>query len=183
MLIHVQKHERQRHSDPPFLTECAGIRRTGPLRPASRDLSDDARSGNANHNTARPGRTGTATLSSTYDRRAVSRQNLLFTMEQNRQTSQRPRPQTFISTRMTSSPGPLSKTLNSTPQQRQFGGAERDRTADPLLAKQVLSQLSYSPVKLRVSTERVSGPVNQSWWARVDSNYRPHAYQACALTT
>jgi hypothetical protein len=27
-----------------------------------------------------------------------------------------------------------------------FGGAERDRTADPLLAKQVLSQLSYSPI-------------------------------------
>ena len=27
----------------------------------------------------------------------------------------------------------------------QVGGAERDRTADPLLAKQVLSQLSYSP--------------------------------------
>ena len=28
------------------------------------------------------------------------------------------------------------------------GGAERDRTADPLLAKQVLSQLSYSPIQL-----------------------------------
>ena len=28
------------------------------------------------------------------------------------------------------------------------GGAERDRTADPLLAKQVLSQLSYSPISL-----------------------------------
>jgi hypothetical protein len=27
-----------------------------------------------------------------------------------------------------------------------FGGAERDRTVDPLLAKQVLSQLSYSPI-------------------------------------
>ena len=27
-----------------------------------------------------------------------------------------------------------------------IGGAERDRTADPLLAKQVLSQLSYSPL-------------------------------------
>ncbi len=27
------------------------------------------------------------------------------------------------------------------------GGATRDRTADPLLAKQVLSQLSYSPVR------------------------------------
>ena len=27
-----------------------------------------------------------------------------------------------------------------------YGGAERDRTVDPLLAKQVLSQLSYSPL-------------------------------------
>ena len=27
-----------------------------------------------------------------------------------------------------------------------FGGADRDRTDDPLLAKQVLSQLSYSPI-------------------------------------
>ena len=27
-----------------------------------------------------------------------------------------------------------------------FGGDKRDRTADPLLAKQVLSQLSYTPV-------------------------------------
>ena len=27
-----------------------------------------------------------------------------------------------------------------------FGGDERDRTDDPLLAKQVLSQLSYTPV-------------------------------------
>ena len=26
------------------------------------------------------------------------------------------------------------------------GGDERDRTADPLLAKQVLSQLSYTPI-------------------------------------
>ena len=26
-----------------------------------------------------------------------------------------------------------------------LGGADRDRTGDPLLAKQVLSQLSYSP--------------------------------------
>ena len=27
-----------------------------------------------------------------------------------------------------------------------IGGADRDRTDDPLLAKQVLSQLSYSPI-------------------------------------
>ena len=31
------------------------------------------------------------------------------------------------------------------------GGAERDRTVDPLLAKQVLSQLSYSPYDRRFS--------------------------------
>jgi hypothetical protein len=30
-----------------------------------------------------------------------------------------------------------------------FGGARRDRTADPLHAMQVLSQLSYGPVNRR----------------------------------
>ena len=35
----------------------------------------------------------------------------------------------------------LSRSLDT----KCIGGAERDRTADPLLAKQVLSQLSYSP--------------------------------------
>jgi hypothetical protein len=54
----------------------------------------------------------------------------------------------------------------------EVGGADRDRTGDPLLAKQVLSQLSYSP--LRVAWLR--------WWAWVESNYRPHPYQGCALT-
>ena len=33
---------------------------------------------------------------------------------------------------------------------RAFGGGERDRTDDPLLAKQVLSQLSYTPVTFLV---------------------------------
>ena len=36
------------------------------------------------------------------------------------------------------------------------GGADRDRTDDPLLAKQVLSQLSYSPM-FRVSAAEVVG--------------------------
>jgi hypothetical protein len=36
-----------------------------------------------------------------------------------------------------------SKTLMNS--QHIFGGGERDRTDDPLLAKQVLSQLSYTP--------------------------------------
>jgi hypothetical protein len=31
---------------------------------------------------------------------------------------------------------------------REFGGRERVRTADPLLAKQVLSQLSYTPIEI-----------------------------------
>ncbi len=29
------------------------------------------------------------------------------------------------------------------------GGDERDRTADPLLARQVLSQLSYTPISVK----------------------------------
>ena len=61
----------------------------------------------------------------------------------------------------------------SNPGQR-LGGARRDRTDDILLAKQALSQLSYGPIM---------GATISEWWARVDSNYRPHAYQACALTT
>ena len=52
------------------------------------------------------------------------------------------------------------------------GGGGRDRTDDPLLAKQVLSQLSYAP----------NGTTHTGWWAREDLNLRPHAYQACALT-
>ena len=52
------------------------------------------------------------------------------------------------------------------------GGAGRDRTDDPRLAKPVLSQLSYSP-----------GVFLNKWWAWKDLNFRPHAYQACALTT
>ena len=35
-----------------------------------------------------------------------------------------------------------------------FGGADRDRTDDPLLAKQVLSQLSYSPASETMNDER-----------------------------
>jgi hypothetical protein len=42
-------------------------------------------------------------------------------------------------------PGPARKTGRTA---RRTGGAERDRTDDLLLAKQALSQLSYSPVSL-----------------------------------
>jgi hypothetical protein len=54
------------------------------------------------------------------------------------------------------------------------GGASRDRTGDPLLAKQVLSQLSYGPFdQVRVAWD---------WWVWEESNFRPHPYQGCALT-
>jgi hypothetical protein len=65
------------------------------------------------------------------------------------------------------------------------GGAERDRTDDLLLAKQALSQLSYSPNPL-AKTGASGGPApmvgGREWWAREDLNFRPHAYQARALT-
>jgi hypothetical protein len=72
------------------------------------------------------------------------------------------------------------------------GGAERDRTDDLLLAKQALSQLSYGPTLewIHVPGSAHDGPSplsasslrSQSWWAREDLNFRPHAYQARALT-
>jgi hypothetical protein len=42
------------------------------------------------------------------------------------------------------------------------GGGERDRTDDPLLAKQVLSQLSYTPGNLRRPAVKAGG----SGWIR-----------------
>ena len=49
------------------------------------------------------------------------------------------------------------------------GGGERVRTDDLLRARQALSQLSYTP--------------DNTWWAREDSNLRPHDYQSCALAS
>lgn len=60
--------------------------------------------------------------------------NLLFTMYAEQAHGHQP-VQTFF---------PSKDTVTQVNTKR-FGGAERDRTADPLLAKQVLSQLSYSP--------------------------------------
>jgi hypothetical protein len=57
----------------------------------------------------------------------------------------------------------------STKPHQKSGGGERDRTDDLLLARQALSQLSYTPVKI--------------WWAREDLNLRPHDYQSCALAS
>jgi hypothetical protein len=62
------------------------------------------------------------------------------------------------------------------------GGGDRNRTDDPLLAKQVLSQLSYAPAGPKAQRRTGSQPAPTEW-AREDLNLRPHAYQACALTS
>ena len=78
---------------------------------------------------------------------------------------------------LTTSAGFASTALRgSNCQQMGVGGAKRDRTADPLLARQVLSQLSYGPIFLSRQGPR------PAYWALVDSNHRPHPYQGCALT-
>ena len=56
------------------------------------------------------------------------------------------------------------------------GGARRDRTDDLMLAKHALSQLSYGP------GYRDKALMALRWWAWEDLNFRPHAYQARALT-
>ena len=71
------------------------------------------------------------------------------------------------------------------------GGGERDRTDDLLLAKQALSQLSYTPdqrseIRIQRSASSDLRSVSSDlwhWWAREDLNLRPHAYQARALTS
>ena len=55
------------------------------------------------------------------------------------------------------------------------GGDEETRTPDPLLAKEMLFQLSYVPLPLRC--------LSLMWWAFLDSNQRPLPYQGSALTS
>jgi hypothetical protein len=62
------------------------------------------------------------------------------------------------------------------------GGARRDRTDDLLLAKQALSQLSYGPGPERTHPVDRNPGRGRAWWAWEDLNFRPHAYQARALT-
>ena len=65
----------------------------------------------------------------------------------------------------------------------QDGGASRDRTDDLKLAKLALSQLSYGPTSRMFANVRSDEQEPQCWWAEKELNLRPHAYQACALTT
>ena len=134
-------------------------------RPASRVVSGCARSGNADP-CPRPDRANPNRRTALAMDRPVSRHPDTIFSSRFHQNSRAPKPAAnFVSFRISDRP----------PQAAASGGAERDRTADPLLAKQVLSQLSYSPIFPAASPRR-------RWWARVNSNYRPHPYQGCALT-
>ena len=63
-----------------------------------------------------------------------------------------------------------------------IGGARRDRTDDLMLAKHALSQLSYGPYPIGSKHPKHIQPGSTIWWAWEDLNFRPHAYQARALT-
>src|SRR5258708_4736376 len=100
-----------------------------------------------------------------------------------------------------SPPSPRLRRTNLPGFAAKVGGADRDRTDDLKLAKLALSQLSYGPrnrFNLACQAEAAGGspsspqraPTRQpsllrstGWWARDELNVRPHAYQACALTT
>jgi hypothetical protein len=60
---------------------------------------------------------------------------------------------------------------------REIGGGDRTRTRYLLLAKQPLSQLSYTPKKPVETRIGVDG-----WWVWLVSNQRPPPYQDGALT-
>jgi hypothetical protein len=76
--------------------------------------------------------------------------NFIFFKRYRYPTKQAPNPSEQSSTRASTRRRPFGAPSAAQLKERdsvrtKFGGAERDRTADPLLAKQVLSQLSYSP--------------------------------------
>ena len=103
----------------------------------------------------------------------------LFTMSNNTRRSpwgsserrrQKPAPNSKPSIRDGS-----ATTISQAQRQAQSGGgAGRNRTDGLMLAKHALSQLSYGPIYL---------VGHNLWWAKEDLNFRPHAYQARALTT
>jgi hypothetical protein len=71
--------------------------------------------------------------------------------------------------------------------------AHRARTASGTMRGDVSDASSYLPIHAPIGVEKKKRPaqtvkskrdaVLSSQWAWVELNYRPHAYQACALTT
>ena len=108
-----------------------------------------------------------------------TRNDLLFTMSDNTYLSPAPREAPRVHHAMKHE---LFLRTNLIP----TGGARRDRTDDLLLAKQALSQLSYGPRSRSLPAFNLPPAAkprsSEGWWAWEDLNFRPHAYQARALT-
>ena len=61
-------------------------------------------------------------------------------------------------------------------------GREGTRTLDLRLAKPAFSQLNYPPVPWYATVRTGSLALStRRWWAYLELNQGPHAYQACAL--
>ncbi len=88
--------------------------------------------------------------------------------------------------RASMSGAPVCSTVPLRPTARGDGGARRDRTDDLMLAKHALYRLSYCPdghqLRCRPRINPQPRAPASDWWAWEDSNFRPHAYQARALT-
>ena len=79
-----------------------------------------------------------------------------------------------ISVNPCSTPAAPVRTWGTRPVNLELGGADRDRTGDPLLAKQVLSQLSYSPITGVVGLGRFELPTSPLSGVRSNQlSYRP----------
>jgi hypothetical protein len=65
---------------------------------------------------------------------------------------------------------------------KMIGGGDRTRTRYLLLAKQPLSQLSYTPKSSWALDLLSVTQANRQWWVWLVSNQRPPPYQDGALT-
>ena len=58
---------------------------------------------------------------------------------------------------------------------------------NPKFQRKLVAGTGFEPATFGLWAQRATGLLHPAsklyrWWAWVDSNYRPHAYQACALT-
>ena len=63
----------------------------------------------------------------------------------------------------------------------EFGGRDRDRTCDLVVANDALSQLSYTPTAVHIlaNTRRAAKPVRQIRFRNVDGFEEPQGLKLC----
>ena len=60
-------------------------------------------------------------------------------------------------------------------------GEQKNKTKSKIIF--VIVWIFFVSSAYRYTPETKKFKISKNWWAQVDSNHRPHAYQACALTT